>query len=103
MPNLGNKNTSKLQSNCPHFPGESMRYKNADNGSNKKPSTNLPVLCEEAGVSYCYVASKQALGAAGSTKRPTSVVLCLDTDAENTELRNECVAKIQALPIVGSA
>jgi H/ACA ribonucleoprotein complex subunit 2 len=65
--------------------------------------SHVPVLCEESGISYCYVASKQALGAAGSTKRPTSVVLCLDTDAENAELRNECVSKIQSLPVVGCA
>merc|ERR1711879_507519 len=37
--------------------------------------THLPVLCEESEISYIYVPTKQALGAASSTKRPTSCVL----------------------------
>lgn len=37
--------------------------------------THLPVLCEESGIEYIYVPTKQALGAASSTKRPTSCVL----------------------------
>uniref|UniRef100_A0A7S2RHT0 H/ACA ribonucleoprotein complex subunit 2 n=1 Tax=Eucampia antarctica TaxID=49252 RepID=A0A7S2RHT0_9STRA len=40
--------------------------------------SHLPVLCEEAGIPYLYVPSKQDLGAAASTKRPTSVVLIRD-------------------------
>ena len=36
---------------------------------------HMPVACEEAGVPYVYVPSKQHLGAAGLTKRPTSIVL----------------------------
>ncbi len=39
--------------------------------------THVPVLCEDAGVPYIYVPSKEALGAAGGTKRPTSVMLVL--------------------------
>jgi H/ACA ribonucleoprotein complex subunit 2 len=39
--------------------------------------THVPVLCEDAGVPYIYVPSKEALGAAGGTKRPTSVMLIL--------------------------
>ncbi|EDQ85979.1 uncharacterized protein MONBRDRAFT_34007 [Monosiga brevicollis MX1] len=37
--------------------------------------THMPVMCEEAHVPYCFVPSKEDLGAAGQTKRPTSVVL----------------------------
>jgi H/ACA ribonucleoprotein complex subunit 2 len=37
--------------------------------------THLPVYCEEKDVRYMYVPSKQDLGAAASTKRPTSCVL----------------------------
>ena len=36
---------------------------------------HLPVLCEEQDVPYIYVPSKQDLGYAALTKRPTSVVL----------------------------
>lgn len=37
--------------------------------------SHLPVLLEENGVPYIFVPSKQDLGIAASTKRPTSVVL----------------------------
>jgi H/ACA ribonucleoprotein complex subunit 2 len=37
--------------------------------------SHVPVLCEEADVPYAYVPSKEELGQAGSTKRPTSVVM----------------------------
>eukprot|EP00047_Mylnosiga_fluctuans_P001716 m.221610 g.221610 ORF g.221610 m.221610 type:complete len:155 (+) comp10617_c0_seq1:644-1108(+) len=43
--------------------------------------SHMPVLCEEAGVPYCYVPSKEDLGAAGQTKRPTSVVLLKPADS----------------------
>lgn len=36
---------------------------------------HLPVLCEDAGVTYVFVPSKEDLGMAGHTKRPTSCVL----------------------------
>ena len=37
--------------------------------------SHLPVLCEDHGVPYIFVPSRAELGAASSTKRPTSVVL----------------------------
>ena len=37
--------------------------------------SHIPVLCEDHGVPYIYVTSRAELGAAGLTKRPTSVVL----------------------------
>ena len=37
--------------------------------------SHIPVLLEEKGIPYLFVPSKQDLGAAASTKRPTSVVL----------------------------
>lgn len=39
--------------------------------------THIPVLCEDCNVPYVYVPSKDELGAAGLTKRPTSVMLVL--------------------------
>lgn len=39
--------------------------------------THVPILCEDAGVQYIFVHSKEQLGAAGMTKRPTSVMLVL--------------------------
>lgn len=37
--------------------------------------SHLPVLCEDHGIPYVFVTSRVELGAAGSTKRPTSVVM----------------------------
>ena len=37
--------------------------------------SHIPVLCEEAKVPYVFVPSKEDLGHAGSTKRPTSCVM----------------------------
>merc|ERR1712199_87520 len=37
--------------------------------------SHLPVLCEDNDVPYVYVRSKEDLGAAGLTKRPTSCML----------------------------
>lgn len=37
--------------------------------------SHIPVLCEDHGVPYIFVSSRAELGAAGGTKRPTSVVM----------------------------
>ncbi|KAI9718850.1 MAG: snoRNA-binding protein [Chrysothrix sp. TS-e1954] len=37
--------------------------------------SHLPVFCEDHGVPYIFVPSRAELGAAGGTKRPTSVVM----------------------------
>lgn len=37
--------------------------------------SHIPVLCEDHGIPYLFVPSRAELGAAGSTKRPTSVVM----------------------------
>lgn len=37
--------------------------------------SHIPVLCEDHGIPYIYVPSRAELGSAGSTKRPTSVVM----------------------------
>lgn len=37
--------------------------------------SHIPVLCEDHGIPYLYVPSRAELGAAGATKRPTSVVM----------------------------
>ena len=36
---------------------------------------HVPILCEEMGMPYCYVPSKEDLGTASQTKRPTSIVM----------------------------
>lgn len=37
--------------------------------------SHIPILCEEMNVPYIFVSSKESLGSASSTKRPTSVVM----------------------------
>jgi H/ACA ribonucleoprotein complex subunit 2 len=58
--------------------------------------SHIPVFCEEKEVDYIYVPSKQDLGAAASTKRPTSVVLvqCKKDFAEKA-LYDECVGEVK--------
>jgi H/ACA ribonucleoprotein complex subunit 2 len=48
--------------------------------------THLPVMCEDREIPYFYVPSKIDLGAAASTKRPTSCILVTPTDSF-TELK----------------
>lgn len=43
--------------------------------------SHLPVMCEDHQISYVFVPSKEELGAAGNTKRPTSCVLVKAGDA----------------------
>ena len=40
-------------------------------------------MCEKAKVAYTFVKSRQALGTASQTKRPTSVVMLLKPDETN--------------------
>jgi H/ACA ribonucleoprotein complex subunit 2 len=43
--------------------------------------SHIPVLCEDHNVPYIFVTSRAELGAAGNTKRPTSVVMVSKTRA----------------------
>lgn len=58
--------------------------------------THIPVLCEDADVSYLYVPSKEDLGLAGATKRPTSCIMIAPKDnaeqkAAVEEIKSEIV------------
>ena len=57
---------------------------------------HIPVYCEEKAVPYIYVPSKEDLGAASQTKRPTSIVMVkAGTDAEIKGLFDECVSEVK--------
>lgn len=63
---------------------------------------HVPILCEEAQMPYVYVPSKEELGLASLTKRPTSIVLV----KEGADFKEEfAAAKLEmaavALPITG--
>lgn len=52
--------------------------------------SHLPVLAEEASVPYIFVASKEELGHASATKRPTSCVLiCPDSKVKRKKKEGE--------------
>jgi len=74
--------------------------------------SHLPVMSEEAQIPYIFVASKEELGQASSTKRPTScVMICPDqkqkarkdadlkesTEDDYRELFEECRREVQQL------
>jgi len=62
--------------------------------------THVPILCEESDVPYCYVPSKEDLGTAGSTKRPTSCVMIVkNKDAEYKDLYEECVNEVKEMEV----
>lgn len=47
--------------------------------------SHIPVLCEDHGIPYVFVTSRAELGAAGATKRPTSVVMVTPKPAKKKE------------------
>ncbi|KAL0143389.1 hypothetical protein V8B55DRAFT_1560762 [Mucor lusitanicus] len=67
--------------------------------------SHMPVLCEDSNVPYVFVPSKEQLGEASSTKRPTSVTMIVfggknkDTKAaaDYKELYDECYAQAKEL------
>jgi len=71
--------------------------------------SHLPVLSEEAQIPYVFVASKEELGHASSTKRPTSCVMICphqqrkkrkDEEKEEEdyrELYDECYKEVEKL------
>ncbi|CAH6718442.1 H/ACA ribonucleoprotein complex subunit Nhp2p [[Candida] jaroonii] len=45
--------------------------------------SHIPVLCEDSSVPYVFIPSKEDLGSAGSTKRPTSCVMIVPGGGKN--------------------
>lgn len=46
--------------------------------------SHLPILCEDSGVPYIFVASKDGLGSASSTKRATSCVMIVPSGGKKS-------------------
>lgn len=51
--------------------------------------SHIPVLCEDHNVPYIFVTSRAELGAAGNTKRPTSVVMVSEKTGKKDEKVDE--------------
>jgi len=58
--------------------------------------TPIPVLCEDNDIPYVFVSSKEALGQAGSTKRPTSCMLIMKGGDEDYQ---EVLKKVQSVQV----
>lgn len=57
---------------------------------------HIPIYCEEKLVPYIYVPSKEDLGSASQTKRPTSIVMVkAGSDAELKSMLEECVSEVK--------
>lgn len=62
--------------------------------------SHLPVLCEDNEVPYIFVPSKEALGTAGQTKRPTSCVLIkAGGDSDQKEKYDEVFKKVKSMQV----
>merc|ERR1711934_1294797 len=64
--------------------------------------SHLPILCEDNDVPYVYVRSKEELGAAGLTKRPTSCMLiapAIKKDLDEPEGYEEVKKKVEKMAI----
>jgi H/ACA ribonucleoprotein complex subunit 2 len=48
--------------------------------------SHIPVLCEDHNVPYIFVTSRAELGAAGNTKRPTSVVMVTEKSGKKEKV-----------------
>lgn len=61
--------------------------------------SHIPVLCEDSNVPYIYVPSKEELGTAGSTKRPTSCILITTKkkDQDFGDAYDEVLKEVQEL------
>jgi H/ACA ribonucleoprotein complex subunit 2 len=67
--------------------------------------THIPVLCEDNNVPYCFVPSKEDLGAAGRTKRPTACMMIVpgggkrksEDSSDYQEGYDECLKAITKL------
>ena len=57
---------------------------------------HVPILCEEKAVPYVYVPSKEDLGEASQTKRPTSIVL-VSCGAEFKESYDELATELASI------
>jgi H/ACA ribonucleoprotein complex subunit 2 len=63
--------------------------------------THLPIMCEDRDIPYFYVPSKHDLGAAATTKRPTSCILINPKDAfKEKELYDKLVKEAKQNAIV---
>ncbi|CAH1784834.1 unnamed protein product [Owenia fusiformis] len=59
---------------------------------------HMPVICEEQDLPYCYAPSKEDLGAACSSRRPTCMVM-VKPHSDYQDLYDELETEMKGLPI----
>lgn len=59
---------------------------------------HMPAVCEETDIPYCYTPSKEDLGAACGSKRPTCMVM-VKKHEDYEELYNELNGDVRSLPM----
>ncbi|KAI0239607.1 H/ACA ribonucleoprotein complex subunit 2-like protein [Lamellibrachia satsuma] len=59
---------------------------------------HMPVVCEDKSILYCYTPSKEDLGAACGSRRPTCMVMVKQHD-DYTDLYNECADDVKGMPM----
>lgn len=63
-------------------------------------ASHVPFVCEEKKIPYCYTPSKQELGEALGSKRPTCMTLIkCGEDGTVKELYDDCFGKVKELPL----
>jgi len=62
--------------------------------------SHVPLVCEEKNIPYCYTPSKQELGEALGSKRPSCMTLVKCGVGEGVkELFDDCVGRIKEIPL----
>ncbi|XP_014788722.1 H/ACA ribonucleoprotein complex subunit 2-like protein [Octopus bimaculoides] len=60
--------------------------------------SHIPIMCEDKEISYCYVPSKDDLGAACGTIRPVSLVM-INKNEEYEDLYTDLYEEVKTLPL----
>eukprot|EP00013_Stygamoeba_regulata_P026382 CAMPEP_0177663504 /NCGR_PEP_ID=MMETSP0447-20121125/19952_1 /TAXON_ID=0 /ORGANISM="Stygamoeba regulata, Strain BSH-02190019" /LENGTH=144 /DNA_ID=CAMNT_0019169327 /DNA_START=38 /DNA_END=472 /DNA_ORIENTATION=+ len=59
--------------------------------------THVPIVCEEHGISYIYVSSRESLGLASGTKKPSSAILVSEkVKNSNKDEYEECLSSMKS-------
>lgn len=62
--------------------------------------THIPVLCEESAIPYVFVASKEELGEASGTKRPTSCMMVVPKSAKSKKGEDDSKEKLEEWKVI---
>lgn len=60
--------------------------------------SHMPVVCEEAGIPYCYIPSKEDLGSACGSKRQACMVL-IKPHEDYKDAYDECFSVVKDMPL----